>query len=67
MFQLKRDRETWIDSERDVEKSILLLMPKDLINQWIKTIDLVTSKTFDVYKYHNDSRRPKSVVNKKYI
>ena len=42
-------------------------MPKDLITQWIKAIDLVAPNAFEVYKYHGDHRRSKPIANERTV
>ena len=40
-------------------KPTLILMPKHLITQWLKAIDLIAPNAFETYKYHGDVRRSK--------
>ena len=42
-------------------------MPKNLITQWLKTIDLIAPGQFEIYKYHDDSRRLKSIVGERAV
>lgn len=42
-------------------------MPKDLITQWIKAIDLIAPGVFDIYKYHGDARRFKSIASEQSV
>ena len=42
-------------------------MPKDLIAQWIKAIDLIVPDVFDIYKYYGDARRSKSIADERLV
>lgn len=60
---LKRRPFTTMQHEpRPMARPTLILVPKALINQWMKQIQMIAPGQFDVRKYHGDTRRHRPVV-----
>lgn len=67
LLWLQKFREDIPAKDRPLAKPILILMPKALISQWIKAIDLIAPNAFEVYKYHGDTRRSKPIANERTV